>query len=1411
MSDRSDDEEKHCTFKGRDRVNEVSVIQHVKLKEVENIQANTGGRDGMRYLYDDVIRVNNRYDKLSDEADECNNTDEYNNTDECNLTATIINAAGTYRVARETPNVISLREKKKPVIFLKKEDKIWDALVDTGSESCLINFKHVKFLKAKEIKKSNICVKGVNKQSSVIGKCELKINLPNKKSIITNALIIKDGVFNYDLILGTDVLQNAVIDMKKGKICIQGNTIDFVNKVTRLNKSKLNVNDCCQIINETECVLSDIVFKDCKKMRKVKKLKSNTCNSRDLSTPSMPYECEVNNLAATNKVFAHTSRRQQSMRRRSSLLNVHTCEITIPANSLTTVNAFVRSKETGQYIVKKNILSNGLLIAESIIKMGNSREVPILVLNASDEDIIVKENEMLTKLERCEVSEVVKESFIMDLDDALRQSSVKTNEAAEVNCGETNKMSSCDKAVNRFNCKQQSADRRSLTTADVECSIEDCKEQCTELLNEFRDVITLSNESIGVTNICEHRIKLQDNAPVINQVPYRIAHKYRQELDKVTNKMLDDDIIKPSLSNFNFPVIIVEKKTGEIRPVIDYRALNKIVQIESYPIPRIDEILYTLNNNTIYSNLDLRSAFHQVKLSEDSKQYTAFSVNFKKFNFKRLPFGYANSTAVFQNVMCSALSEILGTVCFVFLDDILVFSETKEQHFADLRAVLMKLRAGNLAVKLEKCKFFHEKIEYLGHSISAEGISCVQNKKLRNMPVPTNVKELQRFLGLANYFRKFIPVFSRVANPLYNLLKKDQEYIWTEECNESFIKLKDSLISSKVLAHPDFNKTFYLFTDASDKGIGSCLMQADKNANLRPIAYFSKSLNSTQKRYSVTKKEMLAIHVSLKEFKFLIFGYDLVILTDHLPLKGFFNKKLPLDSALARWSIDASTFRPEIRYYPGKNNVVADTLSRMINESELLSINDTDNEHTEVECGVVTTRATAKKQIADSSANGVLQGCKSKQQRSNTQNNNGVLSDYIPAHADISWSEKELHEAQLIDPFCCEIRSMLSNEDICNISDLHKYLLIDDILYKQRSIDGFSNSTVLTIVIPTSLMDKAIKSVHFENHSDRVHTMFSFKLKYYHVHERAMIRAFTENCELCKLLKGRSPVPIKIRNAPVPSRPFETVSIDHVGPFVKTDNGNKYILVIMDLFSRFSLLYAVPSKDTNIVVDCLSQVFHTYGFPDTLLSDNAPEFKSSAVKLFAESHSIAKKEILPYSAWANGILERSNARITKLLKLHVNCCSHGQWDLFIDIVQNSINNQVIVTLRETPSFALLGYDTSPAFSRKNLDTLYNYDSPASAVQYRLKQNLLIQQQIKANITNCNEQRNLQRNLNRKDKILNVNDRVLIKNHTKQHKLELSWLGPGKIVSVNGNRAIIDIQHKQIRANVNHILPLKCID
>ena len=170
--------------------------------------------------------------------------------------------------------------------------------------------------------------------------------------------------------------------------------------------------------------------------------------------------------------------------------------------------------------------------------------------------------------------------------------------------------------------------------------------------------------------------------------------------------------------------------------------------------------------------MDLRSAFHQVELTEDSKKYTAFSLNHKKFQFSKLPFGYTNSPSVFQSVMCKALNDVIGRLAFVFIDDILIFSRNSMDHIKDIESVLNNLRVANLSIKLEKCSFFRERVEFLGHSVGSEGIRCIQNEKLAKMTRPTNVKELQRFLGLANYFRKFIPVFSRVADPLYKLLRK---------------------------------------------------------------------------------------------------------------------------------------------------------------------------------------------------------------------------------------------------------------------------------------------------------------------------------------------------------------------------------------------------------------------------------------------------------------------------------------------------------------------------------------------------------------------------------------------------------------------------------------------------------------
>ena len=280
--------------------------------------------------------------------------------------------------------------------------------------------------------------------------------------------------------------------------------------------------------------------------------------------------------------------------------------------------------------------------------------------------------------------------------------------------------------------------------------------------------------------------------------------------------------------------------------------------------------------------------------------------------------------------MSRCLGTLLGVVAFAYIDDIIVFSNSIEDHMRDLEKVLMKISEANLKIKLSKCEFFKTEVRYLGFIISKNGLSYPKNKKVAEAPIPKSTKELQRFLGTCNFVRKFIPAFSEIAKPLYHLLRKDVKYDFNADCIKSYNKLKELINSTPVLAHPDFTKCFYLFTDASNTGIGAVLMQTASNGkDLRPIEYFSKTLSKVQMKYSTTKKECSALVTAIKKFQYTISGYPLTVLTDHRPLTYMFSKKLPTDAALARWCLSLQGFSLELKYYPGKNNVVADYLSRL--------------------------------------------------------------------------------------------------------------------------------------------------------------------------------------------------------------------------------------------------------------------------------------------------------------------------------------------------------------------------------------------------------------------------------------------------------------------------------------------------
>ena len=1347
---------------------------------------------------------------------------------ECCLVAQVVNK---YKSSKKgvsvhavggADNIILVKESQKPVILVKSNEKFMTALLDTGSEKCLINYKNLNCLTKDSIKESNVVVKGVNSSNSVIGEVTLELQLNEQNIVSTNALILKDSNFSYKLILGRDLLKSSQIDLENRTITLNGERICFLEQKREKKPAKRVINEN----KDTSCLLNEVVSM---RRRKRKKMK-------------------VEALCA-EKVTVRD-------------LNVHCHTMTIPANSINIINCFCRDVAAGEYIMPKHSLRNGLLIAESLVKIeekpqGLVQSCTVLAVNMYDKDITVSDNGIVGSLIKYNSENVISESFLCNIDVSNLSKQNQTTNAgggrrpSSMNCSSdfcedsasnrslqvTNKMNKlraneayvaenvCNKNADATSslsgdCEKTDQDnRRKLGLDDIVIENKDFADDLLNLLNDFRDVVTIKDEKLGTCNIAKHEIRLKDKTCCVNKRQYQIPHKYKCELDKIHKQMERDGIIEESKSSFNSPLIVVKKKSGDLRPVIDFRELNKIVIAEHYPLPRIDDMLSNLGGAKIFSSLDLRSAFHQIELSEDSRELTAFSVNFRKYHFKKLPFGYCNSPGVFQSIMCKALQKLLGTLCFVFIDDILVFSKSVKSHLSDIKEVLESLRNGNLSVKLEKCSFFQSQVEYLGHRISGEGIACVNNGKLETMSRPNNVKELQRFLGVANFFRKFIPVFSRVAYPLYQLLRKDKEFIWDEACESAFIKLKGCLLSDVVLAHPNYTKDFHLFTDASNCGLGACLMQVDDEGQLKPLMYFSKSLNSAQKRYSTTKKEFLAIYEALREFRFIVLGYNCTVYTDHRPLSYLFKRKLPSDCAMARWSIEIDSFNVDVKYFEGKRNVVADFLSRIDGNVLLTDVLDNCENLTTKECEtmMVTTRSAKDKLklndidlTLDSDADDDDVNVVTRETDGNT-NDAAKLIDYVPKFEEISWTIDELIAEQKRDPFCIEIINILRGKLDSNVRDLDSYILNEGILYRKRKFLGEKNysaeSTVLNIVMPSTLLQKAINYVHYRHHTGVKHTLFSFKLLYYHPNERSMVMTYVGNCDVCKILKGRVDVPIEIQTAPIARKPFEAVAIDFLGPLISTDSGNRYILSCVDLFSRFSVLNALPNRSSEAVISCLINIFDKFGYPRILLSDNALEFKANSVQLFAKINSVIKKEVLPFSPFSNGIVERRNTGITRLLKLYLNWVPHNNWDAFLSTVENTINNQLNISLGDTPAFVVFGRDTCPNIERKELSTIANLEDVENNVKYMARNRLFIQEFVRNNIINETKKRNTYRNKKLIVKNLEIGDRVLVRNHLKRNKLDLSWLGPGRVDDVGKNYCVLELGNKKIKSNLNHVIKL----
>lgn len=451
----------------------------------------------------------------------------------------------------------------------------------------------------------------------------------------------------------------------------------------------------------------------------------------------------------------------------------------------------------------------------------------------------------------------------------------------------------------------------------------------SDIVSEFPEVF--SEKLLGPSGKikAEHNIELVPGTSPVTRPMIRLSPDDLDDLRKTIAELLKNGAIRASTSPWGAPVLLVKKKDGSKRLVIDYRGLNKVTVKDSYPLPRIDDLMNRLHGARIFTALDLTSGYHQVPLSSNSASFSAFRTRYGSFEFTVMPFGLCNAPSTFMRVMNNVLGDFVDKFVLIYLDDVLIFSKSLEEHRQHVRLVLERLKEHGLICKPSKCSFAKPEIDYLGHHITSEGCGPMLNKveAIQAMGPPTTVKGVQQFLGMTGYYRNFIKNYADLTACLTDLTQKNTEFKWTQEHQKAFETLKEAFSTTPILRSPNMSLPFKLYTDASNKAIGAVICQ-DFADGEHPIAFDSRKLNDAQQAYPAYNKELLAIHEFTKRWRHLFREHRLIILTDHKPLVTMLEQKDFSSPMVANWVTDIAEFCPEIRHIAGKENCVADALSR---------------------------------------------------------------------------------------------------------------------------------------------------------------------------------------------------------------------------------------------------------------------------------------------------------------------------------------------------------------------------------------------------------------------------------------------------------------------------------------------------
>ena len=581
-------------------------------------------------------------------------------------------------------------------------------------------------------------------------------------------------------------------------------------------------------------------------------------------------------------------------------------------------------------------------------------------------------------------------------------------------------------------------------------------------------------------------------------------------------------------------------------------------------------MLDSLAKQKYFTTLDLASGYWQVNMDPQSQEKTAFITHSGLYEFCVMPFGLCNAPATFQRLMEVVLRGLVRECCLVYLDDILVIGRTFTEHLANLAKVFSRLREAGLHLKPSKCHLVATEVEYLGHVVSHQGVTADPKKikAVQEYPVPIDVKGLRSFLGLASYYRRFIPNFASVAKPLHVLTRKDMPFKWTDECKTAFESLKKLLTESPLLSYPDFSMPFLLETDASIEGLGAVLAQHKEDHLVHPIAYASRTLLPHERNYGISELEALAVVWAVKHFRHYIFGHKCHVYTDHEALKALINTPHP-SGKLARWGLALQELDLEIHYRPGKKNANADVLSRAPIKPTLT-------------CPF------------------------------------GIIANLTSGDVQSREGEDSLLQQQRADPTLKSMMDYLSDATLPNdekeakgiVLSSPQYTLLDGILYFSDKSDR------LLIVAPTILRRKLFEEAHngcYGGHLRDGKVYDQLARQYWWPKMHSDILEWCRGCITCTRRRiGRQETP-PLLAIPV-AGPFDRVGVDVV-QFTKSHQGNRYAIVFVDYLTKCPEVFATPDQSALTIDKLLVEhVISRHGVPSELLSDRGPAFLSNLLK-----------------------------------------------------------------------------------------------------------------------------------------------------------------------------------------------------